>query len=62
MRVVSLASLVTLAVAYQLYRTASITGNYEGLWFSLVHTLLVAVGVVCALRPERVKDPAHSSR
>lgn len=60
-RVIALASIVTLAVVYQLYRTASLTGNYEGFWFSLVHTFLVAAGVVCALRPERVQDSGYPS-
>lgn len=45
------AAIVTAAVAYQLVRTAVMTGNYEGMWFSLAHTLLIAGGVVCALRP-----------
>ena len=50
-RAVIFSGLVTALVAYQLYRTAASTGNYEGLWFSLLHTLIVAVGTVCALRP-----------
>ena len=44
------AAAITLVVAYQLYQVASLTGNYEGLWFSLAHTVMVAVGVVLALR------------
>lgn len=46
-----IAALVTLAVAYQLASTALYSGNFEGLWFSLAHTVVVAVGVVLALRP-----------
>jgi|LakMenEpi03Aug12_release.lakeMendotaPanAssembly.Ray.scaffolds.fasta_scaffold4161995_1 hypothetical protein len=41
---------VTAIVAYKLFDVASQTGNYEGMWFSLFHTVLVAVGVVLALR------------
>ena len=48
-RCVAVAVLVTLAVAYQLYSTAVSTGNFEGMWFSLAHTVLVAVGTVSAL-------------
>lgn len=48
-RTIAVAVVVTLAIVYQLYRTAAMTGNYEGMWFSLVHTMLVAVGTVCAL-------------
>lgn len=40
---------VVVIVTFQLYRTASATGNFEGMWFSLVHTLLVAAGTWCAL-------------
>lgn len=40
---------VVLIVTFQLYRTASATGNFEGMWFSLMHTLIVAVGTWCAL-------------
>ena len=41
---------ITLVVAYQLYQVARLTGNYEGMWFSLAHTVIVAYGVVLALR------------
>ena len=41
---------VTLAVVYQLYKTALNTGNFEGFWFSLAHTLIVGAGVLLALR------------
>ena len=44
-----LIAVVVLVVAFQLYQTASATGNFEGMWFSLVHTLLVAIGTWCAL-------------
>jgi hypothetical protein len=47
---VALAIAITLVVAYQLFQTARLTGNYEGMWFSLAHTVIVAVGVVWALR------------
>jgi hypothetical protein len=52
MRTISITTIITLAVAYQLYQTAERTGNYEGMWFSLLHTLLVAVGAILALRPK----------
>lgn len=48
--IVVLAVGVTLAVAYQLYVTAQQTGNWEGFWFSMAHTAIVAVGTVLALR------------
>ncbi len=48
-RVRIFALVVTVLVALQLFRTASVTGNYEGAWFSLLHTFLVAIGVVLAL-------------
>jgi hypothetical protein len=43
--------LVTFSVAYQLTSTALASGNLEGLYFSLAHTVVVALGVVLALRP-----------
>jgi hypothetical protein len=49
-KIVWLALGLTLVVAYQLYVTAQQTGNWEGFWFSLVHTVIVAVGAVLALR------------
>jgi hypothetical protein len=48
-KAVILIAVVVLVVAFQLYQTASATGNFEGMWFSLVHTLLVAAGTWCAL-------------
>jgi hypothetical protein len=48
--VIIVAAIVTVAVAYQLYKTAEQTGNYEGMWFSLAHTALVAIATVVALR------------
>jgi hypothetical protein len=50
MRTISITTIIAVVVAYQLYQTAERTGNYEGMWFSLLHTLLVAVGAVLALR------------
>jgi hypothetical protein len=41
---------VSALVAYKLFDVAVQTGNYEGMWFSLLHTALVAVGTVLALR------------
>jgi len=48
-RCCGVAAVVTAAVAYQLYRTAENGGNYEGMWFSIAHTVIVAVGAVIAL-------------
>jgi hypothetical protein len=51
--VMTVAAVVTLVVAYQLYQTAQQTGNYEGMWFSLAHTVLVAIATVAALRVKK---------
>lgn len=40
---------LTVIIAYRLLSTAQQTGNYEGMWFSLAHTVLVAVATVLAL-------------
>ena len=40
---------LTLIIAYQLLSIAQQTGNFEGMWFSLAHTVLVAVATVLAL-------------
>jgi len=44
------AILVTLVVAARLVQCALETGNYEGMWFSLVHTVIVALGVIAVCR------------
>jgi hypothetical protein len=49
--VCAVAGLVTLSVAYQLCATALASGNLEGFYFSLAHTVIVGVAVVWALRP-----------
>jgi hypothetical protein len=49
-QVLLVAIAVTALVAYKLFEVASQTGNYEGMWFSLLHTLIVAAGTVVALR------------
>ena len=46
-------SVVTALVAYRLLITAAETGNYEGFWFSLAHTVIVASGAFLALRSAR---------
>ena len=51
---------ITLVVAYQLYQVARLTGNYEGMWFSLAHTVIVACGVVLALRGLAKKSASTS--
>ena len=48
--VLTVAGLGTLLIAFQLYKTAQTTGNYEGMVFSLVHTVIVAGATVLALR------------
>jgi hypothetical protein len=47
--IVGTATVIVAVVAYQLLQTARQTGNFEGLWFSLLHTVLVAVATVLAL-------------
>jgi hypothetical protein len=49
-QVLLVAVAVTALVAYKLLEVAQATGNYEGMWFSLFHTVLVAVATVLALR------------
>lgn len=41
---------VFLICAYDLYEVAITTGNYRGMWFSLVHMAVVAAGAWYALR------------
>jgi hypothetical protein len=48
--VLGVAGLGTLLIAFQLYKIAQATGNYEGMVFSLVHTVIVAGATVLALR------------
>ena len=48
-KVVLVAVSVTAIVAYKLFEVASQTGNYEGMWFSLLHTVIVAAATVLAL-------------
>lgn len=42
-------AIIVCVIAVQLFRTAVSTGNFEGMWFSLAHTVLVGVGALCAL-------------
>lgn len=42
-------AIVVCVIGIQLYRTAVSTGNFEGMWFSLAHTVLVGAGALCAL-------------
>ncbi len=49
-QVLLVAVAVTALVIYKLFEVAQVTGNYEGMWFSLFHTVLVAIGAVLALR------------
>lgn len=44
---------VFLLCAYDLYEVALTTGNYRGMWFSLVHMAVVAAGAWYALRVPR---------
>lgn len=50
-QVVAVSVVVTLIVAVRLLQCAMQTGNYEGMWFSLAHTIVVALGVIVACRP-----------
>lgn len=52
-QIVIAAAVIFVLVAYKLSQTAIETGNFEGMWFSLVHTAVVAVGVIVALRGTR---------
>ena len=52
-QIVITAAVVFVLVAYRLSQVALETGNFEGMWFSLVHTAVVAVGVIVALRGTR---------
>ncbi len=38
---------------YNLYKTASVTGNWKGAWFSVAHVALLGVAVFLSLREER---------
>jgi hypothetical protein len=55
-RVFIAAFVVTVLVSWQLFRTASVTDNYEGVWFSLLHTVIVATGVVLALGSGGIRE------
>ena len=48
--VISIALIITAVIGIQLFRTAVATGNYEGMLFSIAHTVIVAVATVLALR------------
>ena len=52
-QIVIISAVVFVAVAYRLSLAALETGNFEGMWFSLFHTAIVALGVVLALREAR---------
>jgi hypothetical protein len=41
---------IFLICAYDLYEVAFATGNFRGMWFSIAHMALVAVGSWYALR------------
>jgi hypothetical protein len=44
---------VTVVSAYKLSLVAYETGNWRGMWFSLAHVLIVAIGVTLSLREVR---------
>ncbi len=52
-QVVIVAAVVFVLIAYKLSQVALETGNFEGMWFSLAHTAIVAIGVMLALRATR---------
>lgn len=52
-QIVIVAAVVFVLVAYKLSQVAIETGNFEGMWFSLAHTAIVAIGVILALRETR---------
>lgn len=52
-QIVIVAAVVFVLAAYKLSQVAIETGNFEGMWFSLAHTAIVAIGVILALRETR---------
>jgi hypothetical protein len=52
-QIVIVAAVVFVLVAHKLSQVAIETGNFEGMWFSLAHTAIVAIGVILALRETR---------
>jgi len=52
-QIVIIAAALFVLVAYRLSQVALETGNFEGMWFSLAHSAVVAVGVIVALREAR---------
>jgi hypothetical protein len=49
-KLIVIAAIITAVITARLVQTALQTNNFEGLWFSIAHTVVVAVGVVWALR------------
>jgi hypothetical protein len=44
---------VTVVSAYKLSLVAYETGNWRGMWFSLTHVIIVAIGATLSLREVR---------
>jgi len=51
-KLVAIAAAITAVITLRLLQTAVGTSNFEGMWFSIAHTIIVAVGVVWALRKQ----------
>jgi hypothetical protein len=49
MKLIAFAAVIVAACTYRLYLTAAETGNFHGANISLLHLVVVALGVVVAL-------------
>jgi hypothetical protein len=56
--VVLVSTVVFLLCAYDLYDVALQTGNFRGMWVSLLHMAIVAVGACVALREQALPRSA----
>jgi hypothetical protein len=52
-KVAAVAAAVTVVSAYRLSLVAYETGNWRGMWFSLAHVIIVAIGATLSLREFR---------
>jgi hypothetical protein len=52
-KVAWVAGALTIVSAYKLSLVAYETGNWRGMWFSLAHVIVVAIGATLSLREVR---------
>jgi len=52
-KVVGITAAVALVCTYRVSLVAYETGNWNGMWFSLVHVVVVAIGVTLSLKELR---------